>query len=81
MKDFLDQFTRQQITAALIGAAVVLVVALAYIFGGMLGVKIIVLATAGTAAVIGVVYCVCWIIDYLQMREWEEEHDRKGGRR
>ena len=81
MKDYLDQFTRQQITVALIVAVAVLVLALAYIFGGMLGVKVIVLAAAGTAAIIGVVYVLCWIIDYLNERKWEEEHDRKGGRR
>ena len=81
MKDYLDQFTRQQIIVALIVAAVVAVEAVAYIAGGMFGVKVITLTGVILAALLGVVYCVCWIIDYLQMREWEEEHDRKGGRR
>ena len=81
MKDYLDQFTRQQITVALIVAAVVAVEAVAYIAGGMFGIKVITLTGVILAALIGVVYVVCWLIDYLNEREWEEEHDRKGGRR
>ena len=81
MKDYLDQFTRQQITVALIVAAVVAVEAVAYIFAGMFGVKVITLTVVITAALIGVVYVVCWLIDYLNERKWEEEHARKGGRR
>ena len=81
MKDYLDQFTRQQIIVALIVAAVVAVEAVAYIAGGMFGVKVITLTGVITAALIGVVYVVCWLIDYLTEREWEEEHARKGGRR
>ena len=75
MKDYLDQFTRQQIIVALIVAAVVAVEAVAYIFAGMFGVKVITLTGVILAALLGVVYCVCWIIDYLNDREWEEKHN------
>lgn len=81
MKDYLDQFSRKQIIAALIVIAAALALALAYIFGGMLGVKVIFWAGVTTATIIGIVLAFVWMIDYLQMREWEEERDRKGGKR
>lgn len=81
MKDYLDQFTRQQIIAALIVIAVALALALGYIIDGMFGVRVIFWAGVTTAIIIGIVLAFVWMIDYLQMREWEEERDRKGGKR
>lgn len=81
MKDYLDQFTRQQIIAALIVIAAALALALGYIIDGMFGVRVIFWAGVTTAIIIGIVLAFVWMIDYLQMREWEEERDRKGGKR
>lgn len=76
MKDFLDQFSRKQIIAALIVIAAALALALGYIIDGMFGVRVIFLAGVATAIIVGIVLAFAWIIDYLQMREWEEGRRR-----
>lgn len=58
----------------LIVAAVVAIEAVAYLAGGISGVKVMAWTVVACAALFGVIYAVCWLIDYLDEREEEDEY-------
>lgn len=77
MREFLDRYSiRQIVTGVIIGVALIFL-AVAFVAGGWDGVKIF-LAFVGIMAAAGaLVMSTAWLIDYIQMREWEEEDRRK----
>lgn len=78
MREFLDRYSiRQIVTGVIIGVALIFL-AVAFVAGGWDGVKIF-LASVGIMAAAGaLVMSTAWLIDYIQMREWEEEDRRRG---
>ena len=78
MREFLDRYSIRQIVIGVIIGVALIFLAVAFVAGGWDGVKFF-LAVVGIMAAAGtLVMSTAWLIDYIQMREREEEDRRRG---